>query len=93
MDEQEHWRIFNFLMRRVVAIAFMAGGTLLFLQGARHLLPGGTIVIDGHPTDDVGMRLIVTVLPGVMAVLGALMFRARPYYPPGVKSDDTSEND
>jgi hypothetical protein len=32
-------------------------------------------------------------LPGVRAVLGALMFRARPYYPPGVKSDDTSEND
>ena len=68
------WRFFDFLARRVLAVLFAVGGAM----GAVAMLPwlfdqeGGLFY-----------RLVIFLLPVVLAVVGVLMYRAPPYGPPG----------
>lgn len=79
-----YWRFFNFLTRRVMASCFMFGGLILFIYGVPNLLPGGTVQVNGQPTDDIVFRLFSVLFPLIMTVLGIFLFRANPYYPSSV---------
>jgi hypothetical protein len=72
-------RIFNFLVRRVVAIAFSIGGTVVALAGLPAILPGGTIDVNGVPSTDLIFRWAAVVLPFVVAALGVALYRAKPF--------------
>jgi hypothetical protein len=76
-----YWRVFNFFVRRVVAVGFMVIGLVIAIGNSPSLLPGHTIDVNGTPNDDIVMRCIAVFLPLVAAVLGLLLFRAKPYDP------------
>ncbi len=76
-----HWRVFNFMVRRVMAIGFVFVGLVLFAYGLPTLLPGGTIKVNGVPSDDMVYRLFGTLMPLVACVLGVALYRTRPYLP------------
>ncbi len=82
MKDTLHWRLFNFLARRIVAPGFVVVGFLLAAFNIPSLFPGGTINVDGIPSNDIVMRLFAVVLPLVVAVMGVAMFKAKPYLPP-----------
>ncbi len=72
-----YWRIFNFLVRRVIAIFFVVIG----LVNLSSLLPGGTINVSGSPSDDIVFRLVAVLLPIVVAALGVVLYRVAPFDP------------
>jgi hypothetical protein len=77
-----YWRVFNFMIRRVVAVGFMVVGVILVVTWLPSLLdPNGSIPVNGIPDHDLGMRLFGVVLPAIVAVLGVLLFRSKPYDP------------
>lgn len=76
-----YWRFLNFLIRRVVATAFVSGGIILFIYGMPSILPGGTVQVNGEPTDDMVFRFFSALFPLVLVVLGIFLFRAKTYYP------------
>lgn len=76
-----YWRIFNFLVRRVVATGFVAGGLVVALRSVGSLLPGGTINVNGVPSDDFVFRLFAVLLPLIVSVLGVALYRAKPFSP------------
>ena len=76
-----YWRIFNFLVRRVVAVAFVVGGVAIAFASVHAVLPGGTINVDGVPSSDLVFRWSAVVLPLVMALLGVGLYRAKPFTP------------
>ncbi|XLZ71019.1 hypothetical protein ABT364_03375 [Massilia sp. SR12] len=76
-----YWRFFNFFVRRVVAIAFIIGGIVLTASGIPSILPGGTINVDGIPSDDLVFRWVAFLLPLVLAAFGVALYRAKPYIP------------
>jgi hypothetical protein len=84
-----YWRLFNFLARRVVAVGFMIVGSILCLYFLPSLIdPKGTIPVNGIPESDIVYRLFAVVLPAIVAGLGLLLYRVRPWYP-GSGSSDT----
>ncbi|WP_293003330.1 hypothetical protein [Nevskia sp.] len=76
-----YWRVFNFLVRRVVALAFLAGGITVAIINGTSLMPDGTVNVEGAPSTDMVMRLVAVVLPLVVAGLGVLLFRVPPFNP------------
>lgn len=76
-----HWRVFNFMVRRVMAVGFVFVGLVLVAYGLPTLLPGGTIKVNGVPSDDMVYRLFGTLMPLVACVLGVALYRTRPYLP------------
>jgi len=81
LAEQSFWKLFD-LLRKVVGWAFLVGGLVVgsyFLVGA--FSPGSAVNVNGVPSTDLGNRLLTVLLPYVMAVLGWLIVRAKPYYP------------
>jgi hypothetical protein len=64
----------------------MIVGTILTLYGV------WSILVDGILSKDLGWWAISVLFPAVTAVLGFLMYRVEPWYPPGVdpKGDDDS---
>ena len=76
-----YWRIFNFLVRRVVAVGFIVVGLAVGLMSLPALLPGGTVNIDGSPTSDIALRLVSVFLPLVVGALGVALYRAVPFDP------------
>ncbi|WP_295684784.1 hypothetical protein [uncultured Nevskia sp.] len=82
MNDTLHWRLFNFLARRVVAPGFVVVGFLLAAFNIPNLFPGGTVNVDGIPSNDIVMRLSAVVLPLFAVVMGVAMFMAKPYRPP-----------
>jgi hypothetical protein len=76
-----YWRVFNFLIRRVVAPGFVIVGTIVALGNLGSLLPGGTINVNGAPTDDIVFRAIGVFMPLLVAALGIALFRAPPFTP------------
>jgi hypothetical protein len=76
-----HWKIFNFLVRRIVAVGFVAVGLILTLYGLPSLLPGGIVLVDGVPSDNLVLRWVAVILPLVLALFGIALFRAQPYVP------------
>jgi hypothetical protein len=76
-----HWRFFNFFTRRIMASCFICGGLILFVYGLPSILPGGTVQLNGQPTDDLVFRLFSALIPLIVTALGVFLFRANPYYP------------
>ncbi len=73
--------IFNFFARRIFGPSCVFVGTILALTNIGAILPGGTINMNGAPTDDLVLRIFAVVWPSVMAVLGVALYRAKPYAP------------
>lgn len=82
--EKFHFAVVNFLARRVVGPGFVVVGTLLAGDNLSGLLPGGTTLVEGVPSDDLVLRWVAVFFPALVAVLGLALFRAKPYLP---KSD------
>jgi len=79
-----YWRFFNFLVRRVVGVAFIIGGSVVALSWLPALLsPHGTIPVNGVEESDLFYRAFAVVLPALMAVLGVFLYRVKPFVPPG----------
>ena len=74
-----YWKIFNFVVRRVVAVGFVLVGIVVGGFGVPALLPGGTTQVDGVPSDDLVLRLAVVLLPLLVTVLGVALYRAEPF--------------
>lgn len=64
-----------------MALGFIFGGFILFIYGIPNILPGGTVQLNGEPTDDIVFRLFSALFPLIVVVLGVFLFRAKPYYP------------
>lgn len=77
----KYWRIFNFVVRRVVAVAFAVGGLVITLANISAVLPGGHIGFNGIPSTDLVLRWAAVVLPLVVAALGVALYRVRPFTP------------
>lgn len=71
-------RFLFFLIRRVVAPGFVLFGSLLTLVNLPSLAPGATIEFNGVPTDDLVIRSISVLMPLVVAILGVMLYRAKP---------------
>lgn len=81
--QQAYWRLFNFVVRRVIAVLFIVGGSIISLSFIPALLdPNGSILVDGVPETDLFYRVFAVVMPAIMAVCGVLMYRAKPFSPP-----------
>jgi len=81
--QSAYWRFFNFLVRRVVAVAFAAIGSIMTLVSLPSLLdPNGTVLVNGQPEHDLVYRFFAFLMPAIMAALGVLMYRAPPFVPP-----------
>lgn len=78
-----YWRVLNFFVRRIVAVAFAVGGVAVALASAHAILPGGTINVDGVPSADLVFRWSAVLLPLVVAALGVALFRVKPFTPDG----------
>lgn len=78
-----YWRFFNFVVRRVVASAFVVGGCIVAAADTPALLPGGTIPVNGGPTDDLVFRLASVGMPLLVAIFGVALYRAKPFVPRG----------
>jgi hypothetical protein len=76
-----YWRFFNFLVRRVMVVAFAVGGVILACTGVQSIFPGATINVDGVPTDDLFFRWVAVVLPMVVAALGVALYRVKLFSP------------
>jgi hypothetical protein len=77
-----YWRVFNFLVRRVVAPGFTVGGLIIAVINVPALLPGGTFNVDGSPSTDIVMRLVSVAMPLLVSALGLALYRAQPFTPP-----------
>ena len=76
-----YWRIFNFLVRRVVAVGFVVGGLVVGLVNLPALLPGGIVNVGGSPSSDIAIRLVAVILPMVVGALGVALYRVAPFDP------------
>jgi hypothetical protein len=79
-----YWLFFNFMVRRVVAVAFIIGGSIVALSWLPALFsPNGTIPVNGVEESDLFYRAFAVVLPTLAAVLGVFLYRAKPFVPSG----------
>lgn len=76
-----YWRVFNVLVRRIVAVVFAVGGVVVALASVHAILPGGTVNVDGVPSTDLVFRWSAVLLPLVVATLGVALFRVKPFTP------------
>jgi hypothetical protein len=77
-----YWRVFNFWIRRVVAVGFMVVGGLIAVSYLPSLVdPNGTVLVNGQPQNDLFYRIVAVVLPAVVAALGVMLYRAAPFVP------------
>jgi hypothetical protein len=76
-----YWKVFNFCVRRIVAVLFVVGGLFGAATGIPVLFRGGTVPVNGVPSDDLGLRLAFVLLPALVALAGIALYRAPPYDP------------
>lgn len=76
-----YWRIFNFLVRRVIAVGFVVVGSIVGVVNLPSLLPGGTINVDGLPSGDIVLRLATVLLPVIVAGFDIALYRVAPFIP------------
>jgi len=62
-----------------MALVFAVGGVIMAAASVPYVLPGGTIDVDGVPTDDLVFRWAVFLLPLIVAAFGIALYRAKPY--------------
>lgn len=82
-----HYRVLNFLARRVVAPAFVVIGGYAAAVNASALLPGGSTLVNGTASTDLVFRISAVVLPLVIAVLGVALYRMKPFVPSAENGD------
>jgi len=82
-----YWRFFNFLVRRAVASAFVVIGGIVAAVNTPALLLGGTIPVNGVPTNDLVFRLASVGIPLLAAFLGVALYRAKPFFPQGFDNE------
>ena len=76
-----YWLFFNFMVRRVVASGFVVIGLIIALSNFKAILPDGTIMMNGSPTDDIVLRAVSVFMPLVISVLGIALYRVEPFKP------------
>jgi hypothetical protein len=76
-----YWKLFNFAVRRVVAILFVVGGLFGALTGIPVLFLGGSVPVNGVPNDDFVLRIASVLLPLLVALIGVALYRVPPYDP------------
>lgn len=76
-----HWKLFNFLTRRVMAVSFVVGGSVMAVHGVSNILPGGTVLVNGIPTDDLAFRWVTFLLPLLLVPFGVALFKVAPFVP------------
>jgi hypothetical protein len=76
-----HWKLFNFFARRVLAISFVVGGSVMAVLAVSNILPGGTVLVDGIPSDDLVFRWVTFLLPLILVPFGVALFKAAPFVP------------
>ena len=64
-----YWKLFNFCVRRVLAVLLVVGGLLGAATGIPVLFPGGSVPVNGVPSDDLVFRLAFVLLPLLMALI------------------------
>lgn len=77
-----HWKLFNFFARRVLAISFVVGGSVMAVLAVSNILPGGTVLVDGIPSDDLVFRWASFLLPLLLVPFGVALFKVAPFLPP-----------
>jgi uncharacterized BrkB/YihY/UPF0761 family membrane protein len=78
---ESHWKLFNLLTRRLMAFSFILGGLVLAIYGVPSVLPGGTVLVEGVPSDDLVFRWLVVLLPLLVVFLGIALYRVAPFVP------------
>ena len=73
-----HYRLVDFGARRVVAPGFIVVGLLVAAVGMPAVLPGGIVLVNGVPDDDLVMRWASVLLPLLVSGLGVALYRAKP---------------
>lgn len=86
-----HWLTFNFFVRRIIAPAFIVGGSIIFIVSFPIILPGGTVLVDGQPSSDLVFRCFAVFFPLIVVLLGILIYRTKPYFPNSVGRKKTDE--
>lgn len=76
---EAHWKLFNFLTRRVMAVSFVIGGIASAASALPNILPGGTVLVNGIPTDDLVIRWVSFFLPLLLIPIGIALFKAEPF--------------
>jgi len=76
-----YWKLFNFSIRRVLSVLFVVGGLFGAATGVPVLFPGGSVPVNGVPSDDLVLRLAFVLLPLLVALIGIALYRAPPYDP------------
>lgn len=78
MNQSLYTRCLDFFIRRF--FAFFAVGLGLFLTAITVpcLLPGGQILLNGEPTDAWLWRIVGSLAPSVLIVLGVVLYKAKP---------------
>jgi len=82
-DEQIYLRqeaLFSVIVRRIVAPMFFVGGIVVGGYNIVRLVTTGSVLVEGKPTDDWFFVAVSILLPAVVAILGLLLFRAKPHY-------------
>jgi hypothetical protein len=77
-----HWKLFNFLTRRVMAVGFVVAGAVLAGFGVPNILPGGMVLVNGIPSDDLVFRWVSFLLPLIFVPFGIALFKVAPFVPP-----------
>jgi phosphoribosylcarboxyaminoimidazole (NCAIR) mutase len=69
--QRTYTRVFNLMVRRVVAVGFVIVGLIGALSSLPALIdPNSSIPVNGVPDRDIVYRVIAVTLPAVMAVFG-----------------------
>lgn len=79
---ETHWKIVDFFARRVLAVGFVVAGSILAIFGVQYILPGGTVLLNGIPSDDLVFRWASFLLPILMVACGIALFKVAPFVPP-----------
>jgi len=72
--------LFSVLVRRIIGPCFFAGSIVIGGYSVVALVTDGTVLVDGQPTNDWVFLAISILLPAIIAILGLLLFRAKPHY-------------
>ncbi|MFZ6816113.1 hypothetical protein ACO0K3_16705 [Undibacterium sp. Rencai35W] len=76
-----HWKLFNFLTRRVMAVSFVVGGSVMAVLSVSNILPGGMVLVNGIPSDDLVFRWVTFLLPLLLVPFGVALFKVAPFVP------------
>ncbi len=49
--------------------------------GISNILPGGTVLVDGTPSDDLVFRWVTFLLPLLFVPIGIALFKVAPFVP------------